>query len=669
MTALPAVTAPVLAEALDALPARLRRKVDDAVVRARGWPVTGTADGVTVRVDESTTVTLVAVDGVVRGAADARCSCLLAPNCLHRMAVLALAPVDDAAPAQPSPPSAVRPGDPSAVRPGDPSAVRPGDPSVGRPGGPAAGPVPGAPAGGTATPPADAVAARPADAAAAPPAGAAAAAGGGTPAPPAAGAASDGGLTDRQRVAAEGLWRVAVEVLAAGVVGCGVVLRTALLRAVHEARTNGLHRAAASGTRVAAGLRAAREAEPHHRLAELTDDLRELLAVSRRLRGAAPPADELGALLGVARRAYDPQAGLRLYGLCTVPVVTDSGYAGVVTYLADRTGRLWTVADLAPGDVGRAVGAGDATVAVGESGLSHRQLTRAGLVVSGGTASDSGQLGAGRAVRAVRAAGAGWADEPLAGLWTQPLPEQVRRAFDAVTLPVPERPAGADLLFLTVRVLGGHEHTVLVETGDRAVLTLTAADEHAVLPYRDNLRLLARAAGAELRLVGRLDPARRATVQALSVGPTSVDGPGLDLPESWAGHADLGFDRLHSSQLRAGDPGSVDGASPGRAGPVPGPRVGDAAGGLLRRQVERVVSGGRAVQALADPVAQRLRLARLDLGAQLLTTLGDAARARPRDAFGRLTDDDGQAFAESWLALAVYEGAASRALAEASWLP
>ncbi|WP_329009197.1 hypothetical protein OG271_24265 [Micromonospora rifamycinica] len=641
MTALPAVTAPVLAEALDALPARLRRKVDDAVVRARGWPVTGTADGVTVRVDESTTVTLVAVDGVVRGAADARCSCLLAPNCLHRMAVLALAPVDDAVPAQPS----------------TPSAVRPVDPSVGRPGGP----VPGAPAGVAVAPPADA--------ATAPPAGAAAAAGGGTPAPRAAGAASDGGLTDRQRVAAEGLWRVAVEVLAAGVVGCGVVLRTALLRAVHEARANGLHRAAASGTRVAAGLRAAREAEPHHRLAELTDDLRELLAVSRRLRGATPPADELGALLGVARRAYDPQAGLRLYGLCTVPVVTDSGYAGVVTYLADRTGRLWTVADLAPGDVGRAVGAGDATVAVGESGLSHRQLTRAGLVVSGGTASDSGQLGAGRAVRAVRAAGAGWADEPLAALWTQPLPDQVRRAFDAVTLPVPERPAGADLLFLTVRVLGGHEHTVLVETGDGAVLTLTAADEHAVLPYRDNLRLLARAAGAELRLVGRLDPARRATVQALSVGPTSVDGPGLDLPESWAGHADLGFDRLHSSQLRAGDPGSVDGASPGRAGPVPGPRVGDAAGGLLRRQVERVVSGGRAVQALADPVAQRLRLARLDLGAQLLTTLGDAARARPRDAFGRLTADDGQAFAESWLALAVYEGAASRALAEASWLP
>ncbi|MBM7086785.1 hypothetical protein [Micromonospora humidisoli] len=633
MTGLPPVTAPVLAEALDALPARLRRKVDDAVVRAGGWPVTGMDGGVTVQVDEATTVTLVTVDGVVRHAADARCSCLLAPNCLHRMAVLALAPVDDAAPvhdatpvggaapaADAAPGEEAAPGDGAALpRAVDPAAVDP-------------------PTGST---------------------GAAVPAGAGSPPAP----------TGRQRAAADGLWQVGVAVLAAGTVGCGVVLRTALLRAVHEARANGLHRAAASGTRVAAGLRAAREGEPQHRLADLTDDLRELLAVSHRLRGDAP-AGELGALLGTARRAYDPQAGLRLYGLCTVPVVADSGYAGVVTYLADRDCRLWMVADLAPGDVGRAAGAGDATVAVGESGLSHRQLTRAGLVVSGGTASESGQLGAGRAVRAARAAGVGWADEPLAGLWTQPLPDQVRRAFGAVAVPLPERPAGADLLFLTVRVLGGHGHTVLVDTADGAVLTLTVADEHAALPHRANLRLLGQAVGARLRLVGRLDPTRRATVQALAVGPVDGDGPGLALPESWAGHADLGYDRLHTSQLRTAD-GAAAVPPPDRLpdAAAPRPRLGDPALGLLRRQVERVVSGGRAIQALADPTERRLRSARLDLGAHLLAAMGSAARSRPRDAFGRLTDDDGQAFAESWLALAVYEEAASRASAEASWLP
>ncbi|MFJ6198160.1 hypothetical protein [Micromonospora sp. NPDC092111] len=601
MTGLPAVTAPVLAEALDALPARLRRKVDEAVTRAAGWPVTGAAGEVTVQVDDATTVTLVAADGVVRAAADARCSCLLAPNCLHRVAVLALARVDD----DPAPPETVGP---SAVAP---SAV---DPTGGPADGPAAGAVGGA-------------------------------------------------LTERQRAAADGLWQVAVTVLAAGIVGSGVVLRTALLRAVHEARANGLHRVAATGTRVAVGLRAARAAEPQHRLADLTDDLRELLAVSRRLRGTDLPPGELGHLLGTARRAYDPQAGLRLYGLCAVPVVADSGYAGVVTYLVDRDGRLWTVADLAPGDAGRAAGAGDSTVAVGESGLSHRQLTRAGLVVSGGTASASGQLGAGRSVRAVRAGGAAWADEPLVSLWAEPLADQVRRAFAASALPVPERPAGADLLFLTVRVLGPHEDTVLAATGDGAVLTVTVADEHTELSHRHNLRLLGQAVGVELRLVGRLDPTRRATVQAFAVGPVPGSGPGLGLPESWAGHADLGYDRLHHSQLRM-----ASGAPPT---PVDGqrPTTGDPALRLLRRQLERVVSGGRAIQALADSAERGLRRARLDLGGYLLGAMGVAARARPRDTFGRVIDDDGQAFAESWLALAVYEEAASRALAEATWLP
>ncbi|MFI2713808.1 hypothetical protein ACH495_27170 [Micromonospora sp. NPDC018662] len=628
MTGLPAVTAPVLAEALDALPARLRRKVDDAAARASDWPVAGTAGEVTVRVDDATTVTLVAVDGVVRAAADARCSCLLAPNCLHRAAVLALAPVDDPAPTDPVPEAA----GPTAGTGSGPTAVA---------------------ASGTAS--------------------GSAAAGGGS--------AGGSELTARQRAAADGLWQVAVAVLGAGTVGCGVVLRTALLRAVHEARANGLHRAAASGTRVAAGLQAARAAESQFRLADLTDDLRELLAVSRRLRGTGPPAGELGPLLGAARRAYDPQAGLRLYGLCAVPVVADSGYAGVVTYLVDRDGRLWTVADLAPGGAGRAAGAGDSTVAVGESGLTHRQLTRAGLVVSGGTASVSGQLGTGRAVRAARASGAGWADEPLVGLWAQPLADQVRRALAASAQPVPERPVGADLLFLTVRVLGAQENAVLAATGDGAVLTLTVADEHPGLPHRDNLRLLGQAVGAELRLVGRLDPTRRAMVQALAVGPVSAGGPGLALPESWAGHADLGYDRLHHSQLRTDRvPAStpVAGGRPNLGEPVPPaqfgaasprPALGDPALGLLRRQVERVVSGGRAVQALADSTERELRRARLDVGGYLVGAMSVAARNRARDAFGRVTDDDGQAFAESWLALAVYEEAASRALVEASWLP
>ncbi|WP_344403531.1 hypothetical protein, partial [Catellatospora chokoriensis] len=125
MSGLPPVTAPALAETLDALPGRLRKKVDDAVTRAAAWPVS-TADGqVTVAVDESTTVTLVLTGGVVRTGADARCSCLLAPNCLHRVAVLALASVHDGVDDVPEPaglPDPANPG-PSADCAGSPTTV------------------------------------------------------------------------------------------------------------------------------------------------------------------------------------------------------------------------------------------------------------------------------------------------------------------------------------------------------------------------------------------------------------------------------------------------------------------------------------------------------------------------------------------------------------------
>lgn len=653
MTALPQVTAPALAETLDALPGRLRKKVDEAVTRAAAWPVTAGDGQVTVAVDDSTVVTLVLTDGVVRTGADARCSCLLAPNCLHRVAVLALAPVYDGLDGDlvASGPDGTTAADAAAASTGGAAAHGGGGSAsatagaVRDAGDPSADPV-GVAHGGSA-------------------AGAAARAGGDTGQPSAAGDPAEAGgvvLSDRQRGAAEGLWRAGAAVLEAGTAGSGLVLRTGLLRAVHEARAQGLHRAAAAGTRVAAWLQALREARPQFRLAELTDDLRELLTLSHQLRDPALPAARAGGLLGTARRGYDPQAGLRLYGLCTVPVVAESGYAGTATYVADRDGRLWLVADIAPGGADRAARTGDTVVALGEAGLSHRALTRAGMIVSGGTATESGQLGAGRSVRAVRAAGAGWTGEPLRRLWDEPLVTQVDRALAALALPVGVRPAGGDLLFLTVRVIGaGAGDTVLAQAPDGAGLLLTVADDHPELAYRENLRLLGAAEGLELLVVGRPDPARRAAVAALSIGVGPGTGDALRLPDAWSGHADLGYDRLHRSQLRAGGTAVAAG--------VRAPATGDPAMQLLRRHLERVVSGGRAVHALVATEERRLRRSRLDLGAHLLAELTLAARHRPRDLFGRLTGDDAEAFTRSWLAAAVYEQHAAAALTRATWLP
>ncbi|GIJ47471.1 hypothetical protein Val02_43570 [Virgisporangium aliadipatigenens] len=644
---LPPVEATVVTAAVDALPNRLRKKLDDFATKVAGWAVSVDGSTVTVTVDETTAVTMTLTGGVVASADAVVCTCLLAPACLHRASVIVTAPVADDAP-----PSTVDDGPGMSTVD---TAAAPAD-------GTTAGVAPGA-LDGTAAPATD-------------PAGASAAGQGKGAGGSAAGriapddaAATGADLTEQQRAAAEGLWRAAAAALGAGVSGTGPVLRTGLLRAAHEARAVGLHRAAAAGRQVANQLQSARAGDPRYRLADLTDGLRELLGVTHRLRTPELAGDSVGELVGTARRTYDVHGSMRLYGLCAVPVVADTGYGGVVTYVSDRDGRLWTVTDLYPGGAERAAGAGQMTVRLGESALTHKRLARAGLVVSGATASDTGQLGAGKAVRAVSAKGLGWTEEPLVHLWNAPLAEQVARAFPAMARAPQDRTAGSDLLFLRLTVVEAHRDGLLAQTSDGGWINLVVAIDHGVLGFRHNLRLLGGVPGLELLVIGRPDPARRATVQALSAAPAPGENR-LALPADWAGHIDLGYDRLHSSHLAAVHPlppeqGPEEPPPPGEVVPL---AVGDPALRLLRRHLERVVSGGRAVQALATPEQRRLAAARLETGAALLGRLTDAARTRPRDAFGRLTDDGGQPFVAAWLAAAVYEEAASAAVAEASWL-
>ncbi|MFD0580430.1 hypothetical protein [Dactylosporangium darangshiense] len=271
--------------------------------------------------------------------------------------------------------------------------------------------------------------------------------------------------------------------------------------------------------------------------------------VTHRLRRATGDGAVAEGLLGAARRQYHLEGSLRLYGLCTTAVLAGTGHAGVVTYAADRGGRLWMIADVMPGDARRAARAGGATIAMGETALTHRGLTRAGLVVTGATAAGSRQLGAGRGVKAVTASGAAWHEEPLSGLWAEPVAAQVHRAFEGLAVPVAERGAGSDLLFLRVTVLGTDGDAVLARGADGMPLVMRVAVDHPALGYRENLRILGRAEGLELLVIARPDPGRPGTVLPIAVAPPSADGDGWHLPAAGGGHVDLAFDRLHRSHL------------------------------------------------------------------------------------------------------------------------
>lgn len=464
-----------------------------------------------------------------------------------------------------------------------------------------------------------------------------------TPSPVPEPTATAESATPGQHAAAHILHAAAAAVLDAGTDGAGAVLQAELLRAAHTARLAGLPRAAASAVAVVTGLRAARGADPSYRLSDLVTALHAVLDAAHRLPRAT--GRELAALRGSVRQPYTPDGSLRLYGLFSEPVLTATGYAGAVTWTADTEGRLYTVSDVAPGGSGRAVGAAERAVRIGDTALSHRELSRAGLAVSGATVSSTGRLGAGKGVRAVRAAGAAWDGDPLDRLWAVPVAEQALRALSD---------EGHGLLFLDVTLLGTVREAAgdcLLADCDGLTVRLAAAHDHPALPDRDNLRLLAAAPATRLRVVARLSPAPHA--RALLLATTHPIDP--------AARVDVGFDRLQHADLPTG-------TATAPSGPAPAPD--EPPLHLLRRRVHQAASGGRRVLAFpGDSASDSRRLKRLGLATagDLLDELHAAAADRDRDAFGRLVPADVDRFARAWLGAAHYTAEVDRALCAAAW--
>ncbi|GAA4876674.1 hypothetical protein [Kitasatospora terrestris] len=619
---LPPVAPEVLATAVESLTSRLRRKLDAAVEQYAALPVLPAPDGAGVAVqcgEDAVVVLAPGPDGTVREDGQARCSCLLAPRCLHRAAVLGCCPLADPPAAAPAAPADAEAATRAAAEPAAGPEPR-SEPS----------PAPGEPA-------------RP------------------EPVEP----------TPAQRRAAAELWAAAAAVLAAGVPAAGAVPQAELLRAAHTARLADLHRAEAAALRVVRGLRSARARYSSHRTADLAASLRELLLVTALLRSG--PADR--SVLGTARRAYRPGGALRVQGVFREPVLSATGYGGVVTYLVTEDGRWVSVSDVKPGGPSRARAAGTAPVSVGAAALDHEQLSRGGLLVSGATVSADGRLGSGRGVRANPIAGLEWGAGPLAAVFARPLAQAAAERLADGVLADPElgegarRPVGCDLV-----LLGADRDSVLARELDPAtggargpLVRLVAANSHPELAHAANLARLAEHPGLRVRVLGRVDPDRAATLRPLVVAPVPGTEDTLRLPPEWKGRADLGYQLLQGANFPAA---TGDGPLLGAAG---ADLLRDSPLWRLRRQVELAVAGGR--RAVAE--AQRSGGARTDdaalrrtgfrTAAELTGALAAEADRRQRDVFGRLGDADADRYAECWLAAAVHLTAAERELVRASW--
>ncbi len=442
------------------------------------------------------------------------------------------------------------------------------------------------------------------------------------------------------------------DVLATGAEATGALAQAELLRSIHACRGESLYRLAAAQTRLLRSIRDLRADRQEFALAVLAADLREALYVAYALSRGESSAE----LVGRARRDYESIGSLRLHGVFSEAVVARSGYAGCVTYLADDGGRLYTRADIAPGDVGRAAGAYDAPAGIGDAVLPHHELCRAGLFISNATASASGRLGAGKDVRAVRAGEpSSWDHASLAARWQRSLDDQLADVAANEGARDDDRPAGWDLVFVEGVMYGD-----ALVVGDR-VIHATSSHDHATLPARDNLITLARAPGLRVRAIGRvrLSAPRRLTL--LAIGPASGETR-IAFAESWQGRANIDYDRIAA-------------IAEAPAPPPPRVRIAPVAADLLeplRRRIERIALGGSTTlpaHALAqlerDAVALEARTLRA--GADALRDLAKFASTFDRAMTGERRGIDRSRFARAWLRAVIYDVAARKRLQAAAW--
>lgn len=526
----------LLAQLASEISPRLLKKLDAEPQVALGWA--WREDG-SVETSGGEIVTLALRDGCLTSLDDLGCSCLLAPKCLHRLAVLAVLEPDE-----------------GGAEEG--SEVGGDDDSV------------------VASPP-------PSDA-----------------------------LSSSQNEAVEGLWRIAVGFLQGGGQSCGVVGQGELLRAAFACREAGLYRAHASVVRVAQGARSLRADEPSFSLEAWTEAVGEMLLVAHQLRRGETDLE----WLGTARRRYDEVGNLKLWGLFSEPVLTATGYAGVVTWFADSRGRLFQLSDVAPGEGERVRQAYQGGHPLNGVSLAHRELSRTRLLIQRATASSDGRLGAGQKVQGTTSGASLWSDSDLSNLWEKG----------------PASPS--DLIFVQGEVLGAERDALVLRTA-RGVLRLTPPSQ-GDLPGRDNLSLLSRLPGRSYRWIARLHRGQAFSATALAVEADRV--------EEWNGRCNLGCDRLHASHYEDLSARPLQLELPEEPRPFE----------ELQRGLQRVALAGRGAARADDSLIRLWESRGQSNAAQLWRALIQAANSGERNLLGLWQPTEPDSFALSWLALHVY---------------
>ncbi|WP_059010435.1 SWIM zinc finger family protein [Streptomyces specialis] len=498
-TALPPVAPDVAASAVEGLTSRLRKKLDAAVERCAATPVTD--DGGTFRVPwgEDAEVTLLpGPSGAITDPDQARCTCLLAPRCPHRAAVLTACPLADAV------------TEPAAVPDPDGPAPEPAPD-------PAPSPVPEPPSAARRS------------AAAGLWAAAAAVLAAGVPAADAVAQAEVLRAAHTARLA--GLLRAEAAALR-------VVRGLRAARAGHDGHRLADLTAALRDLLLTSGRIAAADPDPSL-IGTARRDYRPGggLRVHGVFREPVISATRYGGvvtrLVGEDGRWFSvadvrPGGPARAVGAATATVAL----APALDHAAlARGGLLVTGATVSP--EGR-LGTGRGVRATPLPGRPWEEGPPGALFTRPLAEAVAARLAVGPDATDMTGADEGAADEPL----------------------------GCDLVITGARGDQVFARELRDGAPAGPVIRLVPAHGHPSLAHTANLRRFASRPGLCVRVVARLDPDRTATLRPLAAGPVPGSERTLRLPDAWLGRADLGYDRVEGAHLPpATTPGVTDGGA------------------------------------------------------------------------------------------------------------
>ena len=485
-------------------------------------------------------------------------------------------------------------------------------------------------------------------------------------------------LSPAQHGAIHLMFEAIAGVLSTGLRAAGSVQQSRLLRAIHECRSEGLFRLSAGGLRVMNSLRSLRDHHEGFSSAEAASDLHEVLETCLRLQRQSEPVVQW---IGIARRNFEPVQSLKLHALFCEPVLTRSGYSGVVTWLIGEDGWIGSVSDIQPGNAKRIPQAWQSGVTLAGLSISHRELSQKCLLISRATRSVDGRLGGGESARAVVIDGQGWDAAPIVGKFSVPFAEQIRAAFlrqgesDYLAL------AGTDLLFFSAMVIGYSEYELIVKPADSDIpLKLAIAIDDDCLAFRSSLQTLSRAPGLVIRCVGRIDFRAPGRILLLAVAPeAAMNSKGISTPasENYASSLvmssservlSIGLNGLTRSHLSKAEPQPVLLQSATTVSSSI-----DQYDDSLERWLRAIAVGGRHAipHGLLTSVVQdaaRLTSSLRPVSAALLRGLTQAATATQTDIAGVRVSEPPRQLAQRWLVASIGSRAMTQHLQIQEWL-